>query len=465
MKINHLRKKIIKYIYENQNKIKINSKEIKKGDVFVALKGKKLHGHRYIQDAKNNGAKYILTNKKNDNDDKNLILKVHNIQKFLLEVSNLKRDSYKGKIIAITGSVGKTSTKELIKYLLSFEVSVSASIKSHNNLLGVIITLLNINIKSKYSIFEVGTNNYNEIKKLSSIIRPHQVIITNIFPTHLLNFQNTKNIAIEKSDLFNPKYSPNVELLILPQTNDDEKFLFEIAKKHKIKSVVTYGYKDNSNFSIKKIDRINNTSSIVYLQTPLKTIRFQTSTFVKHQIVNLVIPFIIYHYNKLSLQKFSKKVRKIPLVDGRGLHHKIVFNNTKITFIDESYNASPESMRTCIQYFNDYILNKNQRKILILGEMHELGTSKRRYHQEIYNLTQNTKIDILLFCGKTYEKLIYKKNSKSNSILYFSRVKDILLYLNKNLLKNDIILAKGSNSSIVNKLVKQILVKERDGSC
>lgn len=465
MTINLLRKKLVKYIFENQNKIKINSNEIKKGDVFVALKGKKSHGNKYIQDAINNGAKYILTNRKSANNGKNIILKVNSIQKFLLEISNLKRKSYKGKIIAITGSVGKTSTKELIKFFLSFEVSVSASIKSYNNLLGVIITLLNINIKSKFLIFEVGTNNFNEIKKLSTIIRPHQVIITNIFPTHLLNFQNTKNIAIEKSDLFNPKYSPNVELLILPKSNDDEKFLYKIAKKNKIKSVITYGYKNNSNFSIKKINKINNTSSIFYLQTPFKTIKFKTSTSVKHQILNLIIPFIIFYYNKLSLQRFAQKVRKIPLIDGRGLFHKITFNNIKITFIDESYNASPESMRTCIKYFDDYNLNKNQRKILIMGEMHELGNLKQRFHQEIYDLTLNSKIDILLFCGKIYEKLIYKKNIKSKSILYFSKVKDILLYLNKNLLKNDIILAKGSNSSIVNKLVKQILVKERNSSC
>ena len=117
--------------------------------------------------------------------------------------------------------MGKTSIKEFLNFFLSSQGTVSASIKSYNNYLGVLISLINMDRNSVFSIFEVGTNNYNEIKKLSSLILPHQVIISNICPTHLHNFESTRKIAIEKSDLFNPKYNPNINLAILPNLNKD----------------------------------------------------------------------------------------------------------------------------------------------------------------------------------------------------------------------------------------------------
>ena len=232
LEIKYLKDRIEEYIIRNFDKIKINSQDIKNGDIFVALKGQKKHGSIYIEEALNRGAKYIITDQISmSKTTHNKVIIVKNQIFFLLKIAKLKRSLFKGKVVGITGSIGKTSLKENLKYFLSIHFKVSASIKSYNNYLGVIISLLNLNLKSDFAIFELGTNNFLEMQKLTSLILPSQVIITNIFPTHLEKLINTRNIAKEKSDIFNTKYNPNVKLAILSNSNIDEKFIIDMAKK------------------------------------------------------------------------------------------------------------------------------------------------------------------------------------------------------------------------------------------
>ena len=158
---------------------------------------------------------------------------------------------------------------------MSSEGIISASIKSYNNYLGVLVSLINMDNDSLFSIFEVGTNDFNEIKQLSSLILPQQVIISNIYPTHLQSFGNTRNIAIEKSDLINPKHNPKIELVILPNSNKDEIYLKELAKKYSIRSIITFGNLNQTDYSIEKIEKIHNFFSIITYNTPSRKIKFQ----------------------------------------------------------------------------------------------------------------------------------------------------------------------------------------------
>ena len=447
--------------YEYGIEIKINSCEIKKNDVFVALKGSKTHGAFFIKDALKFGAKYVITDHSKILIKSNKIFKTENCLSFLLKIAKEKRNIFSGKIIAITGSVGKTTIKELLKFFLSFNNKTSASIKSYNNYLGVLISLLNLDIKSSFAIFEVGTNNFNEIKKLASIILPEQVIITNIFPTHLKNFKSTKNIAIEKSDLFNPKYNARIQMVILPSSNLDEVFLSKLAHKYKIKSVITYSNAKKANYNIEKITNIKESTSKVIFNTPSKKILTKVSTLVEHQIINILVCLIIFQYNKLNILDFTSNTKRIPYIEGRGLIHKTFINGKKITIIDESYNASPASMKSCITYFNNYIIDTHQRKILLIGEMLELGEASKKFHKEIFSFALKTSVNIILFCGPKYKNFILKLKKSNKELYYFNSEKKIMDFFNKKLLKNDIILAKGSNSSKINKLMSFILKKDR----
>ena len=451
-------KEINKYLIHNHNKAKISSQNISKGDVFLALAGVKTHGNNYILDALKNGARYVLTDIRFDGMpiNKNIIV-VKNIHNYLLEIAIIKRKLFKGKVIGVTGSVGKTSVKENLQYLLSPFFKVSASIKSYNNLLGVVISLINADLLSDFLIFEMGTNNFSEIKELTSVVMPSQIIITNIFPTHLEKLINTKNIAKEKADIFNPKYNSKVELAILPNENIDEQFLVKIAKKNKIKNIQTFGGKSKLCLKIKKIRNINKQFVMVSLEYKNSIIDLTINNNQIYKLNNILICFLIFKYNKLDFSFFLSKIKKIPLLVGRGKHSKIIFYKRKINFIDESYNASPETMKNCVSYFIDLEIKKNKKKVLILGDMKELGKHELKFHVEILNYVCQKKIENVIICGELMQLALSKLND--NNILHMTNINEIFQYLKKILNNDDIILIKGSNSSLTNKLSEEFLKK------
>ena len=448
--------KLRKYLLENFNTVKINSKDIQRGDVFIALKGEKKHGNEYILEAINNGAKYIVTDLYFKKDNKIIIVK--HVLNFLFEVAKEKRKLYKGKVIGITGSVGKTSVKENLKYFLSHNFKVSASIKSYNNYLGVILSLVNLNLNTDFAIFEIGTSDFFEIKHLSSIVKPSQVIITNIFPTHLEKFINTRNIALEKSDIFHPKYNPIVELAILSNFNIDEKFIIQNAKKLSLPKVMTFGKDLTSDIIVNNIENIDDIFSIVEVTYKNKKIEVTIHNNQIHRINNILICLLLFIYNNISLQFFSFLIKKLPLLQGRGLHHQIILdNNKKIYFIDESYNASPQTMKKCIDYFFNLKTTSNQKKIMILGEMRELGDNAISYHIDLINYLLEKKIKNVIICGKLMQ--IAQKKSLYKNILCKLDSESILEYIDTIVQDNDIILIKGSNSSITNQIAKNFLNK------
>ena len=449
------------YLIKKSNKIRINSKDIAKGDVFVALKGSSNHGMKYIEDAFKKGAKYAITNKisKLKKNKKNILL-VNNSEQYLMNIAKFKRALFNGKVIGITGSVGKTSVKENLKFLISKVSNVSASIKSYNNYLGVIISLINMKLSDQFSIFELGTNNFNEISKLTNLVKPTQVIITNIYPTHLDNLKNTRNIAKEKSDIFNPKFNPKTNLLIISNTNKDEFFIYKKAIKIKIPNIYRIGTNKNDDYSIKKIETINKNLFNVLIKSKDGNKKILTNSNLNHYINNIIICLIIFKYNKLNLNYFFDNLKFIPKVEGRGLKKLINFQDKKITFIDESYNASPETMKNCINYFANIQTKKNQKKFLILGDMNELGTKSKIYHQKIINSILDHKFDNVILCGEIFKLALNDIKIINKRIKYMKNENEIINFLKLNLHNNDILLIKCSNVTKINNLAKILIGKK-----
>ena len=454
--------KLKKYLLKNFNVVKINSNDIKKGDVFIALKGEKNHGSQYIVEAINNGARYIITdiffNKEGVKSEDNKVVVVKNTLDFLLKIAKEKRKLYKGKVVGITGSIGKTSVKENLKYFLSSTHKVYASIKSYNNYLGIIISLLNLDLKSHFALFEIGTSDFLEIKKLSSIVIPSQVIITNIFPTHLEKFINTRNIALEKSDIFHPKYSPGVKLVILSNYNIDEKFIIKNAKKLNSLKIMTFGRDVKSDITINNIKKIDDIFSFIEVIFENKKIELTIHNNQLHRINNILICLLFFIHNIIKLDFFLSSTKNLPLLEGRGLHNQIILdNNRKIYFIDESYNASPQTMKKCVDYFLNLKTTLKQKKIIILGEMRELGDNSLSYHIDLINYLLEKKIKNVIICGKLMQ--IAKTKIGNNNIPCKLNLESILEYINTFVQDNDIVLIKGSNSSITNQVAKYFLNK------
>lgn len=457
---NILSKKIEEYLIFHAGKVKINTNDIIKNDVFVALKGNTTHGSRYISQAINRGAKYIITDQKIKKNYKDkIILIVEDVMIFLLSIANYKRILFKGKVIGITGSIGKTTLKENLKYFISQTSKVSASIKSYNNYLGVIISLINMNLSSKFVVFEIGTNNFDEVKNLTSIVLPSQTIITNILPVHLQNLKNTRNIALEKSAIFNPKYNSNIELIILPQSNVDEKFITKLAVKQKISNILTFGKGIKQDYYLKNIKKINDSFFEILVCSKDRSYKFQISKNQLPRIDNILISLIICEYNKLDINNFLNSTKKIKLIEGRGLESKIIINSKLINFIDESYNASPNTMMMCIKYFSKIMTKNSQKKYLILGDMKELGKNEIDFHVKILKQIISLDLENVVICGELMNSALNKIQKINQKIVFMLNEKLILKYLKETLNHNDILLIKGSNSSLT-KTISRVLLKK-----
>ena len=446
-------KKITDYIINNSKKVKINTQDILDGDIFIALQGKNNHGSSYIDIAIEKGAIFIITDNHTciQNINKKILL-VDDVLVFLHKIALEKKKLYSGKIIGITGSIGKTSVKENLHFFLSSLFTVSSSIKSYNNFLGVLLTLLNIDLKSDYCIFEIGTNDFFEIRELTSIIEPSQIIITNIFPTHLENLINTRNIAKEKSDIFDPRFNKNIKLAILSNNNADEEFIIEKAKKLKLRKILTFGKNLNSDVKVVKIEGIDNIFSKVFIEYQSNKLSFKLNNNQVSRIDNILACYCILIHNKVNLKILSDLSKDIPLLEGRGINKKIIFNNKKIRLIDESYNASPQSMKIIVNDFLNLKLLENHKKFLLLGDMQELGKDSLKYHLKLINYIESKNINNIILCGKLM-KIALDKNNNNNNFISMLDKDTIMKYLKDNVNKNDIILIKGSNSSITKQVV------------
>ncbi len=444
-----------KYILEKSNKVKISSKEINKGDIFLALKGKNFHGNQFINLSLRRGAKYCLTDNKNFAKNSKIIY-VNSVINYLNNLALKKRDLYKGKVIGITGSAGKTTLKETLAFFLKRNDIISFSKKSYNNKLGVLISLLNINLNSTYSIFEIGTNNFGEIKNLTKIVKPAEIFITNIQSTHLQSFRSKKNIAKEKADIFNSKYNNQKRRLFLNINSDFKNMLIQKAKKENNLNLVLINELNTKYFIKKIIDK--NKFHRVYFSINKKKLVLDIKNPIRFRLINLLFCFAFFDQNSLKTNIITKWQKYLKPVDGRGLIHNILINKKKIKVIDESYNSNPDTMKQSIDYFTN-IKKKDSQKILILGNMNELGKNTYKLHFKLLTELDKSDFKFVILCGEFFRRSIIKLNNPKNEFIYIEDRNEIMKFLNKKIHNNDIILIKCSNSTVVNKFAKNLLKK------
>ena len=444
-----------KYILEKSNKVKISSKEINKGDIFLALKGKNFHGNQFINSSLRRGAKYCLTDNKNFAKNSKIIY-VNSVINYLNNLALKKRDLYKGKVIGITGSAGKTTLKETLAFFLKRNEIISFSKKSYNNKLGVLISLLNINLNSTYSIFEIGTNNFGEIKNLTKIVKPTEIFITNIQSTHLQSFRSKKNIAKEKADIFNSKYNNQKRRLFLNINSDFENMLIQKAKKENNLNLVLINELNTKYFIKKIIDK--NKFHRVYFSINKKKLVLDIKNPIRFRLINLLFCFAFFDQNSLKTNIITKWQKYLKPVDGRGLIHNILINKKKIKVIDESYNSNPDTMTQSIDYFTN-IKKKDSQKILILGNMNELGKNTYKLHFKLLTELDKSDFKFVILCGEFFRRSIIKLNNPKNEFIYIENRNEIMEFLNTKIHNNDIILIKCSNSTEVNKFAKNLLKK------
>ncbi len=430
---------------------KINSREIKKNDIFFAIKGKNNDGNKFVKQALKKKASIAIVNKIQDKISINRQIKVKNTLKFLTNISKIFRKNINTHIIAITGSCGKTTLKELLKYSLSKTNKVSTSPKSYNNKYGVPLSLFNLKKNDDFGVLEVGMDKKGEIDYLSKIIQPDISVITNINFAHAKNFKDIKGIALAKSEIIQ-----NTNLNGTVVLNADDNF-FKFHKKKALENnlqIISFGIKNNkSNIKFLSINKIRNHFK---LNIKIKNLKkyFLVSNDYQNNIYNILAAIAVMSVY-LDVSKLNKNIfSNFRTPDGRGDLSRIKIFNKYINLVDESYNSNPLSLKSALSNY-DKIDTGKSKKYLLLGDMLELGNHSKRLHQSIASIINKTKVDKVFIKGNDMNYMFKRLlSSKKGRVLRdkFEIIDLIRDYLNN----NDYLMIKASNATGFNKMVKDI---------
>lgn len=423
--------------------VSIDSRYIEQGGLFVPNITEKFDGHDYIAKAFENGAIATFISKElNKYDNSKYYILVNNIKEAFHNLARYNRDKYDISVIGITGSVGKTTAKEMIATVLSQRYNVLKTKGNFNSELGLPQMLLEMNETHDIAVLEIGIDHVGEMELQEKMARPTDAVITNIDISHLEHFKTKDNTLKEKINIFrNIKQKENILL------NIDDDMLKTINKN----KVMWYGENKNADIIADKISIKNN--------------EIRTNIRYKDKTINICIPGISKHliYPALIAAYFGKKfnlndeeiksgISKYKTLEKRMDIQKLCNN---ITIIDDTYNANPSSMKSAIDALT---LLEGKNKIAILGDMLELGDAERITHKEIGTYLIDKNINIVVAVGENmkymYEEL--SKVKKDKQIYYYSNKKNLFDNLQKIILKDSIILLKASRGMAFEEIIDKI---------
>jgi murE/murF fusion protein len=431
--------------------VSIDSKQIKKNNIFVAIKGHNHDGHSFVKEALKNKANFCIVEKNIKNIRKNKLIKDISTINFLNKLAFKKREYSRAKIIAVTGSSGKTTFKTLLGNLLQKYGETYFSKKSHNNHFGVPLSLCNLENNHRFGVFEIGMSKPGEIRNLSNLVKPDVGVITNIGEAHIENFNNVSGIAKAKSEIIDN--IKNDGFLILNKDDKYFNYFLKIAKLKKIK-VLSFGLNKKADAYLVKNIKYKNYNSL-HLRILNNNIFLKIKNINPLTILNMLCSLLILSLLNLDLAKIKNLTNYFNFIEGRGKKYIIKRYKKKFNFIDESYNANPSSVKNAIINFSN-IKKNNSKKYLLLGDMLELGNKTDIYHENLSYFINKSDIDKLFIYGKnafkTYQKTY--KAKQGNILQNINDFDDIFSHL---INKNDYLMIKGSNATGLSALSKKII--------
>ena len=430
----------------NFKNVSIDSRTLLKTDLFIAIKGKNFDGHSFIPEVLKKGVKSVVIKegmqKLLPSDFPCWV--VNDTLEAFQKLTLLKRKKLNIPLIAITGSVGKTTTKEMIGEVLKKLGRIKLSHANFNNEIGVGLTILATDIEDKVLVLEMGMRGPGQIENLSKYSEPDIAVITNIGTAHIGLLGSKKNITYAKCEI--TKFLNPNGVLIIP-ANDPflEETLKEYWKGRVIKVELINIEKQKKSFN-----EDNNLRG--FYNPSQKTILIEENTFEIsfdgfHNASNFLFAYAVAKELRIDFEKFNKF--DFVSLEGR---NKII-KSLKTTIYDESYNASPESVKACIEN----LLEKPSNHFLIFGSMQELGKESEKYHKEIFNLINNSDIEKCVFICDKKNDMFYSNYLKGKEkFLVLNDIKDVPKEINKLTKKGDSILIKGSRCWQLEKIIKLI---------
>jgi UDP-N-acetylmuramoyl-tripeptide--D-alanyl-D-alanine ligase len=432
--------------------VSIDSRNIAGNCLFIAVKGDRFDGHDYINDAVMNGCIAVLINKKKLRtlDEINIpVIAVDDTVKALGELAGIWRKKLSAKVIGITGSAGKTSTKEMIALLLSNRYKINKTVANNNNHIGVPLTLFSTNERHDVLVAELGTNHFGEIEYTANIALPDFALITNIGDSHIEFLLNKKGVLREKTALFKATARMNGTLFI----NEDDKLLRKSESGYKKR--VTYGFNSTSDVRgtiTGYTDDGRPEIEILYKKNRMKAdLPLYGEAGAKNFLAAATVAFTM----GLTVKEITEGLKKIRDVEKR-LNVK---RKKDFLIIDDTYNASPASMREAMNLAGRVRLYK--RKIAVLGDMLELGEKAPDLHRKLAAGLKKNKFDEVYLVGSLMKNLYDALRQKNISSKYFSSRKRLANFLTGNDFTDSVILVKGSRGMKMEEFVK--IIEEKAG--
>ena len=407
--------------------VAIDSRLHQKGDIYIPIVGENFDGHNFIPQINNNSPSLIISEKNINSEFP--ILQVENNRETVRQIVNLWRNQLNSKIIGITGSNGKTTTKDLAYHVISPSIESFKTDKNYNTVLSSPLSFLSAKQSQKVAIIEMGTNQPGEIKSICDVFEPNIGLITNVSNAHAENFNSIEDIGTEKGYLFKCLKKDGIAIV-----NNDDKLVSKIntnAKK------ITYGFNSKVDFLGIQIGERKLSVNGIEINLP-----FSGFAFAQNALAVFALSSVLGIDEKL----IANRISDFNLPKGRGQILKI----NDITIIDDTYNANPSSM---IAGLSRLINRDAKRKIAILGDMFELGQLEQNAHEEIGKFLLNAPIDLIITTGDRmkFAHQILKENKAS---YWFESKSEIIDYLNKNLVENDLVYLKGSRSMQMEKIIE-----------
>ena len=403
-------------IFLKSNGVSTDSRKVKKNDIYFSLKGPNFNGNEFAKSAIEKGACYAIVDQKEYVIDKSYIL-VEDCLKTLQNLANYHRKNSKAKIIGLTGSNGKTTSKELIFSVLKNKFKTIATTGNLNNHIGVPLTLLSIKEDTEIAIIEMGANHLKEIETLSNIADPDYGYITNFGKAHLEGFKNLEGVIKGKSELYNHLINKSRLIFI----NNRDKKQVELTKEYSNK--FTFGEQNSDSiFSVKSINPKINIS--------IDNILIESNLFGQYNIDNIAAAICIGKYFNVDNENIKAGIERYIPENNRS---QIIKKGSNKIILD-AYNANPTSMQLALSSFNDM---KEEKKIVFIGDMFELGENSHQMHQEIVYTIEKMNFDQTFIIGE-----LFNKTKHSSKIKSFKNLND--LKGNMDEISNSAILIKGS---------------------
>ena len=426
---------------DNVKSISIDTRTIRKGDVFVAIKGKKFDGHDFVKIAFKKGASRTIVSKMPDIDSfyKKRLIRVKDTLRTLGDVAMAHRLKFDIPIVAVTGTNGKTTAKDMAGFVLSAKYNVLKNETSKNNLIGLPLTLLRLDKKHDMAILEMGMNHTGEIDRLSEIAKPGVAVITNIGPSHLEFLGTLKNVFMAKRELLKHISSKGLSIL-----NKDDDFLRNIKGTEYRK--IYFGIDKKCPFQAKNLVYENSKWNFSVGEED-----FELPLFGKANIYNALVAIAIAREFGIDFSTIKKRIKTYRQSCPMRLEFKNIHG---IEILDDSYNSNPLSMECAIDTLSRY--DTDGKRIIVSGDMLELGKSAKAMHEAIGKTIASSAADILVTMGK-FSRLTNKKAKHRKGLLcYHARShSDAASFLKRNAKPGDVILVKGSRATEMERVIEE----------